>query len=112
YPHRPFRWYSGIIEIPILNEYTWRGARDHEPQMLALMRADVAQIVGESPIVVILLHTHGIEHDLDYAIRMVDSLRDRAAELGPYAFATLRDLAASGAVDRAVTVEGPDILAI
>jgi hypothetical protein len=109
-PHQPFRWYSGIIEVPILNEYTWRGASQREAEYLALARQDVRRIVTESPVVVILMHTHGIADDFDYAFRLIDTLVEQGG--GSENFSTLGALAASGGVDEAATVEGPDSLGL
>jgi len=111
-PHRPFRWYSGIIEAPILNEYTWRGASAREAEYLALARQDIDRITPESPIVVLLMHTHGIADNYDYAFRLIDAVLEHAHAQGPCSFTTMGDLAASGALAEAATVEGPDVLAV
>src|SRR5262245_39372873 len=59
-PHRPFRWYSDVVEAPILNEYTWRGAGQRSAEFIELAKHDLDRIAQESPIVVLLMHTHGI----------------------------------------------------
>jgi peptidoglycan/xylan/chitin deacetylase (PgdA/CDA1 family) len=111
-PHRPFRWYSGIIEVPILNEYTWRGASAREPEMVSLAKQDVDRIAPESPVAVLLMHTHGIADDYDYAFRLIDSVAEHLERRRDARFATLGELAASGALEEAATVEGPDTLAV
>jgi peptidoglycan/xylan/chitin deacetylase (PgdA/CDA1 family) len=110
-PHRPFRWYSGIVEIPILNEYTWSGAVHREADLMALMRQDVDRILGESPVVTILMHTHGIAYDYEYAFRFVDLLAERLAS-DAHRFATIRELVEDGELDRSVVDAGPDVLTV
>ncbi len=110
-PHHPFRWYSGIVEAPMLNEYTWRGASAREPEFLALARADVERIARESPIAVILMHTHGIADNEAYAFRLIDAVAAQVQQQGG-TFATLGELAESGALTRAATVDGPDTLTV
>lgn len=110
-PHRPFHWYSGVIEAPILNEYTWRGASTREADFVTLAKQDVDRIVEESPIAVLLMHTHGIADDYDYAFRLIDAVHEHVARDG-HSFSTMGDLAASGALDEAATTDGPDMLPI
>lgn len=111
-PHTPFRWYSDIVEVPILNEYTWRGAWQREQEFLALAKEDVSRIAQESEVAVLLTHTHGVGDNLDYAFRLIDAVIEhvRANELGD--FATLGELAANGDLERAVRGTGPDILGV
>jgi hypothetical protein len=100
-PHRPFYTHSGIIEAPILNEYTWRGAWERESEFIALARQDLDRIVAESPVVVILMHTHGIADHYDYAFRLIDRVREHVEGRGGHSFSTLGELAAAGVLDRA-----------
>ena len=44
---RPYRWYSDVIEVPILNEYTWRGASQHEEAFRKVAQADLTKIAQE-----------------------------------------------------------------
>ena len=111
-PHRPFRWYADVIEAPILNEYTWRGAGARSAEFIELARQDAARIVTESPVAVILMHTHGIADDFAHACRTVDAVVEEAASLGDHRFTTLGELIASGGLDAAATVSGPDSLTI
>ena len=111
-PHRPFRWYADVIEAPILGEYTWRGAGARSAEFVELARRDVSRIVNESPVAVILMHTHGIADDFDHACRLVDEVLAHAASLGDHSFTSLAELARSGALDAAATVTGPDSLAV
>ena len=110
-PHRPFRWYSGVVEAPILNEYTWRGAAARETEFIDLARCDLDRAVSLSPIVVLLMHTHGIADNFEYSFRLIDSVV-AYAETGGHTFSTFGELAACGAFDAAATVDGPDILAV
>lgn len=109
-PHQPFRWYSGVVEIPMLNEYTWRGAGQRSAEFIDLARRDVSRIVEESPVAVILMHTHGIADDMEHAFRLIDAVIDEVGS--EHDFSTLGDLARAGALDAAATVSGPDLLAI
>ncbi len=111
-PHRPFRWYADVIEAPILNEYTWRGSGLRSAEFSQLARQDVARIVQESPVAVILMHTHGIADDFDHACRMVDAVVAQTASLGGHGFATLAALVHSGALGAAATLLGPQSLEI
>lgn len=114
YPHRPFRWYSNVIEAPILNEYTWRGSGERSDEFVELAKHDLARIAGRSDVVVILMHTHGIADDYDHAFRMIDVILEEVASHGYGEFSTFRELLESGemaaAADRAEP--GPDILEI
>ncbi len=111
-PHTPFRWYSDVVEVPILNEYTWRGAWQREQEFLAVAKEDVKRIAQESKVAVLLTHTHGVGDNLEYAFRLMDTLIEdvRAKNLGD--FATLGELVANGELERAVEAVGPDILSI
>lgn len=110
-PHRPFVWYEGVIEAPILNEYTWRGAGARSAEFVELARQDVARIVTESPIAVLLMHTHGIADDYDHAFRLIDAVVDAVEQCGGR-FATLADVICSGELTAAATVAGPDLLSV
>jgi peptidoglycan/xylan/chitin deacetylase (PgdA/CDA1 family) len=109
-PHRPYRWYADVIEAPILNEYTWRGAGARSQDFIDLARQDASRIVQESPVAVILMHTHGIADDFDHACRLVDGVMEHVASLGDHAFTTLDALIRSGKLAAAATVVGPDNL--
>lgn len=111
-PHQPYRWYSGVIELPILNEYTWRGAHTRGDEMIAQAKRDLDRIVTKSAIVVILMHTHGIADNYDYAFRVVDTLLEHVGSHGYGEFATMAELIASGEAAAAATVDGPDILEV
>jgi peptidoglycan/xylan/chitin deacetylase (PgdA/CDA1 family) len=110
-PHRPFVWYEGIVEAPILNEYTWRGAGTRSQEFLALARQDIERVAAESPIAVLLMHTHGIADDFDHATRLIDAVIDQVGRLGG-GFATFAEVIASGALVAAATATGPDLLAV
>jgi len=109
-PHHPYRWYNDIIEVPILNEYTWRGAGKRSEEFIELARQDVARINQESPIAVLLMHTHGIADDYEHAFRLIDGVIEAVSKQPGNAFATLGELAASGALLQAATTTGPDLL--
>jgi len=109
-PHRPFRWYSGIIEVPILNEYTWRGASQREGEYVELAKQDLERITRASPVAVLLMHTHGISDNYDYAFRLIDGVVQHAG--GAERFTTLGALAAAGALDEAASEAGPDSLSV
>jgi peptidoglycan/xylan/chitin deacetylase (PgdA/CDA1 family) len=111
-PHRPFRWYSGVIEVPILNEYTWRGAWQREEEFVALVKRDLDRITQESPVAVLLMHTHGIADNYDYAFRLIDAVVEHLQGRGPHSFSTLGELAETGALAEAATSEGPDLLEV
>jgi len=109
-PHRPYRWYADVVEAPILNEYTWRGAGERSEEFVELARRDASRIVRESPVAVILMHTHGIADDFDHACRLVDGVMEHVASLGDHGFTTLAQLIQSGKLAAAATVSGPDNL--
>ncbi|MBV7328147.1 DUF2334 domain-containing protein [Chloroflexi bacterium TSY] len=111
-PHQPYRWYDDIIEVPILNEYTWRGAGQRSAEFIELAKKDLDRISQKSPIVVILMHTHGIADDYDHTFRLIDAVVEHVGQQPNASFATMGELAASGALTEAATVEGPDILAV
>lgn len=108
-PCNPFRWYHGVIEAPILNEWTWQGAWRHVDAMREVMRADVTRACSECRVAVPLMHTHGIGSNPDYAIEITQEAVETARQLGA-GFATLGRFASDGSLDRAAVVEGPDIL--
>jgi len=111
-PHTPFRWYSGVVEVPILNEYTWRGAWQREQEFVALAKEDVSRIAQESNVAVLLTHTHGVGDNLDYALRLMDAVIEHVLTNGLGDFATLGELAANGHLEQAVRGTGPDILSV
>src|SRR5947209_7902020 len=56
WPHQPFRWVAGVTQCPILGEYTWRNASEHEEAFRTLAVADCKRIVAESDVAVLLSH--------------------------------------------------------
>ena len=111
-PPRPFRWYHGIVEAPILNEYTWRGAGQFSDEFIALARQDLTRASASSAVVIILMHTHGIADDYDHAFRLIDAVVEHVGRQAGSTFATLGELASTGALLQAATEEGADFLAI
>ena len=111
-PFRPFRWYQGIIEVPILNEYTWHESGQRSDEFVGLARQDLDRISEHSPVVVIMMHTHGIADDYEHGFRVIDAVAEHVGRKPGASFATLGDLAASGALSEAATVEGPDFLEV
>lgn len=111
-PYTPFRWYSDVVEVPILNEYTWRGAWQREQEFLALAKEDVSRIAQESAVSVLLTHTHGVGDNIEYAFRLMDTVIEHAHSNGLGDFATMGELIANGEMDRAAQGTGPDILAM
>ena len=111
-PYRPFRWYEDVIEVPILNEYTWRGSGQRSEEFIELARRDLDRISAHSPVVVMLMHTHGIADDYEHTFRMIDAVSEHVGRQPGASFATMGELAASGALEDAATVDGPDILPV
>lgn len=111
-PYRPFRWYEDVIEVPILNEYTWLGSGQRSEEFIDLARRDLDRIGVHSPAVVLLMHTQGIADDYAYAFRLIDAVSEHVGRKPGGSFATMGEMVASGALEAAATVEGPDILAV
>ena len=111
-PYRPFRWYEGIVEVPILNEYTWHGSGERSEEFIELARRDLDRISEQSPVVVIMMHTHGIADDFEHTFRVIDAVAEHIGRKPGASFATMGELAASGALVEAASVEGPDILEV
>ena len=113
WPHAPFRWYSGVVEVPLIGEYTWRGAWQHEEAFHELAKADVDRIADTSTVGVLLAHTHGIADNYDYAFRTFDAILEHLEGQGRRRFATMAELAESGALEplRGAPV-GPDVLPV
>lgn len=110
-PHHPFVWYEEIVEAPILNEYTWRGAGQRSAEFVALARQDVDRVAQESPIAVLLMHTHGIADDYEHTFRLIDAVIDQVTRNGD-TFSTFAEEIRTGALAQAATIQGPDLLAI
>ncbi|MEM7533495.1 MAG: DUF2334 domain-containing protein [Chloroflexota bacterium] len=111
-PHRPYRWYSDVVEVPIVNEYTWRGAGERSDEFIALAKQDLDRARQESPVVVILMHTHGIASDYEHTFRFIDAVIEHVSQYEGDGFATMGALAASGALKEAANVDGPNILPV
>ena len=111
-PYRPFRWYEGIIELPVLNEYNWHESGPRSEEFIDLARRDLDRIREYSPVVVLLMHTHAIADDYEHTFRLIDAVSEHVGRQPGASFATLGELAASGALADAATVEGPDILSV
>lgn len=111
-PYQPFRWYEGIIEAPILNEYNWHESGQQSEAFIDLARRDLDRIAEYSPVVVLLMHTHGIADDYEHTFRLIDAVSEHVGRKRCASFATMGELAASGALADAATVEGPDILPV
>ena len=110
-PHRPFVWYDEIVEAPILNEYTWRGSGQRSAEFIELAKQDVDRIAEESPIAVLLMHTHGIADDYEHTFRLIDAVVEHV-ERKAGNFATFDEVIRSGALAAAATEKGPDLLAV
>jgi len=111
-PYRPFRWYEDIVEVPILNEYTWHESGQRSDEFIDLARQDLGRISEHSPVVVMVMHTHGNADDYEHTFRVIDAVSEQVGRKPGASFATLGELAASGALAEAATVDGPDILAV
>lgn len=111
-PYRPFRWYDDIVETPILNEYTWHESGQRSDEFVELARQDLDRISEHSPVAVILMHTHGNADDFEHTFRVIDAVSEHVGRKPGASFATLGELAASGALAEAATVKGPDILEV
>lgn len=111
-PHRPWHWYHNIVEIPILNEYTWHGAGRRSDEFIELAKQDLDRIQGQSPVVIILMHTHGIADDYKHAFRLIDAVTDHVGRQPGTAWTTMGELASTGALAQAATGTGPDILPV
>jgi peptidoglycan/xylan/chitin deacetylase (PgdA/CDA1 family) len=107
YPYAPFRWFSGVTQVPMLGEYTWRHADRYPEEFRALACADADRIAAESPVGVLLSHTHGIAANYEYAFATFDALLEHLDARGMRRFATLGELALAGRLDPAPGVEGP-----
>ncbi len=101
-PATPFRYYHGVIEAPILNEYTWRGAWQRSDEFLGLARADLERAADASDIVVLLAHTHGIANHYDHAWRILTFVKEVVESEGLGSFATFSEVIESGEMDAAV----------
>lgn len=112
FPRRPFRWYGDVVEVPILNEYTWHGSGQRSDEIVDMARLDLDRNSEESPVVVLAMHTHGNADDYEHTFRIIDAVAEHVGRKPGARFATLGELAASGALAEAATVEGPDILAV
>ncbi len=111
-PPRPFRWYHGIVEAPIVNEYTWRGAGRFSDEFIALARQDLTLARAASPVVIILMHTHGIADDYDHAFRLIDAVVEHVGCMAGSQFATLGELVSTGTLLHAAVDEGTDFLTV
>ncbi|MXZ22306.1 MAG: polysaccharide deacetylase family protein [Caldilineaceae bacterium SB0665_bin_25] len=111
-PYRPFRWYEDIVEVPILNEYTWHESGQRSDEFVDLAGQDLDRISEHSPVVVIVMHTHAVADDYEHTFRVIDAVSEQVGRKPGASFATLGELAASGALAEAATVDGPDILAV
>lgn len=110
-PPTPFRWYSGIVQLPILNEYTWRGAGERSAEFVDLASGEVARIAEVSDVAVILMHTHGIASDYDHAERLIEAVAARVSD-GLGRFATVAAAIGDGTVAAAATEGGPPDLPV
>ena len=111
-PYQPFRWYEGIIEVPILNEYNWHESGQRSKAFIDLAHRDLGRISEHGPVVVLLMHTHGIADDYEHTFRLIDAVSEHVGRTPGASFATMGELAASGALTEAATVDGPDILPV
>ena len=59
-----------------------------------------------------LMHTHGIADDYEHTFRLIDAVSEHVGRQPGASFATMGELAASGALEDAATVDGPDILPV
>lgn len=111
-PYRPVRWYEGVVEVSILNEYAWCGSGQRSEEFIELARRGLDRIDEQSPVVVLLMHTQGIADDYENAFRFSDAVSEHVGRKPGASFATMGALAASGALKAAATVDGPDIQAV
>lgn len=90
-PPRPFRYKSGLIEVPMVSEYTW-GLREGDiDRQYALMHADFDRAMRESGIFVALSHYYAMAGQWSAGLRVYERLLDHA-RAGGVRFATVSQL--------------------
>ncbi len=95
-----------------MNEYNWHEAGQQSEAFIDLARRDLDRIGEYSPVVVLLMHTHGIADDYEHTFRLIDAVSEHVGGKSGASFATMGELVASGALAEAATVEGPDFLPV
>jgi hypothetical protein len=91
-PPHPYSYKAGLLEVPMVSEYTWLlGPGDLERQV-DLMRRDYDRARQESGVFVSLSHYYAMTGEYATGLRVYEQVLDHAREVGDVRFCTVGQL--------------------
>jgi peptidoglycan/xylan/chitin deacetylase (PgdA/CDA1 family) len=91
-PPHPFRYRSGIIETPMMSEYTWYLRDEDVERHVGLMKSDFDRVRQSGDPFVPLSHYYAMTGEWRAGLRAYDRLLDYAAGKASLKFCTVSDL--------------------
>lgn len=91
-PPHPFRYKSGLIEVPMLSEYTWYLKDEDIERHVGLMQADFERVRQSGEPFVALSHYYAMTGEWRAGLRAYDRLLDYAQRKTNLRFCTVSDL--------------------
>ncbi len=93
-PPHPFPYKAGLIEVPILSEYTWYLRPEDEERHYALIRADFDRVRREGGAFLSLSHFYAMTGEWRTGLRVYERLFAHARAQGAVRFCTVGQLLA------------------
>ena len=91
-PPHPFRYKSGVIEVPMLSEYTWYLTDEDVDRQFELIRSDFDRVHQSGDPFVSLSHYYAMTGEWRAGLRVYERLIDYATRVGGLKFCTLSQL--------------------
>jgi peptidoglycan/xylan/chitin deacetylase (PgdA/CDA1 family) len=95
HPPYPFRYHGGVIELPVVSEYTWYLADDQSLEKAwELITGDYERVVSRSGIFVAMSHFYAMTGPYRRGLELYDRFFDYAESRGPVHYRTVAEAAA------------------
>ena len=90
-PH-PYRHDSGLIEVPLISEYTWQLTAEESDDAFALAKDDLDRICQAGGAFVTMSHYHAMTGEWSAGLDVCERLFDYARQRGDVRFCTITEL--------------------
>ncbi|HEX2185386.1 MAG TPA: hypothetical protein VHN78_07760, partial [Chloroflexota bacterium] len=98
HPPYPFRYHGGLVELPVVSEYTWYLSDDHSvARAWELLTRDHERVAGSSRLLVVMTHFYAMTGPYRRGIELYERFFDHAESRGAVRYRTVAE-AAGGAL--------------
>ena len=95
HPPYPFRYHGGVIEVPVVSEYTWYLEDDRSfEKAWELVSADLRRVAERSGVFVAMSHFYAMAGPYRRGIALYERLFDAMEAAGPVRYCTVAEAAA------------------